>query len=387
MNLSLSEKYRVKKFTDLIGQEPAINEIKQFIREFPKKRALILHGPAGTGKTSLVIAAAKENNLDILELNASDLRNKKQLEQILKPASAQMSLFQRGKILLMDEVDGVTGTDIGGIPELIRVIETTSHPMIMTCNDVWQSKLSQVRTKSKMVEMKPLDLGTMVSLLSIICEKENIRKEPIFLKQIAIKAQGDVRAALNDLQAYSEGDSIIDIKERRDVEDSIFNILKRLFKEREPFLEIFDSSSLSIDEIFLWLEENIPKEYKNETLVRAYSALSKADVFRGRIYKNNSYRFLIYQNVFQSAGISFAKKMPLPQSFTRYERPKRVLKIWMHNQKTEKKKSIAKKLAKYAHCSTRRAMRDFELLTPLLRKPEIQRDLKMSEEEIEFLTA
>jgi replication factor C large subunit len=296
-----------------------------------------------------------------------------------------MSLFQRGKILLMDEVDGVTGTDIGGIPELLRVIETTSFPIIMTCNDIWQSKLSQVRAKSKIVEMKPLDLGTMVSLLSIICEKESIRKEPIFLKQIAIKAQGDVRAALNDLQAYSEGDSIVDIKEKRDVEESIFNILKRLFKEREPFLEIFDSSSLSIDEIFLWLEENIPKEYKNETLAKAYYALGQADVFRGRVYKNQSWRFIIYQNIFQSAGISLAKPAPLNQSFTRYERPKRVLKIWMHNQKTEKKKSIAKKFARYVHCSTKRAMRDFNLLVPVLNNPEIQKSLKMSEEEVDFL--
>jgi len=385
MNLSLSEKYRVKKFTDLIGQDKAIIEIKIFLKEFPKKKALMLHGPAGTGKTSLVIAAAKENNLDILELNASDLRNRQKLEQVLRPASIQQSLFKKGKILLMDEVDGVTGTDIGGIPELLRTIEITAFPIIMTCNDIWQSKLSPVRAKSKVVEMKPLDLGTMVSLLSIICDKENIRKEPVFLKQIAIKAQGDVRAALNDLQAYSEGESIIDVKERRDVEESIFNIMKRLFKEREPFLDIFDSSSLSIDEIFLWLEENIPREYKNEALVKAYYSLGQADVFRERVYSNQSWRFLVYQNIFQSAGISFAKLSPNHGTFTKYERPKRVLKIWLHNQKTEKKKSIAKKYARYAHCSIKRAMRDFELIRPILNRPNTQEHLKLSEEEIGFL--
>jgi len=385
MNLSLSEKYRAKSFTELIGQDKAILEIKQFLKEFPKKKALMLYGPAGTGKTSLVLAAAKENSLDILELNASDLRNRQKLEQVLKPASVQMSLFSKGKILLMDEVDGVTGTDIGGIPELLKVIDTTAFPIIMTCNDIWQSKLSPVRAKSKIVEMKPLDLGTMASLLSIICDKENIRKEPIFLKQIAIKAQGDVRAALNDLQAYSEGESIIDVKEKRDVEESIFNIMKRLFKEKEPFLNIFDSTSLSIDEIMLWLEENIPKEYKNEALAKAYYALGNADVFKGRVYRNQSWRFIVYQNIFQSAGVSLAKSAPLSQSFTKYERPRRILKIWMHNQKTAHKKSIAKKFARHVHCSSKRAMRDFELIRPVLNNPNTQDKLKRTEEEIDFL--
>lgn len=382
---SLAEKYRARKYEEIIGQDKAVQEVKTFLKEFPKKKALLLYGPAGTGKTSIVTSAAKENNLEIMELNSSDLRNRAKLEVVLKPAAEQMSLFKKGKIILMDEVDGVTGTDIGGIPELLRVIEITKHPIIMTCNDVWQTKLAPVRLKSKVVELKPIDLGTVVSILARISEKEEFRKDPQFLKQIAIKAQGDVRAALNDLQAHANGENIfVDINEKRDVEASIFNILRTIFKERGDFLNIFDTTSMSIDEIFLWLEENIPREYKKEALLKAYSALSKADVFRGRIYSNQSWRFLVYQNIFQSAGISYAKAIRT-EGFTRYEKPKRVLKIWLHNQKTEKKKSISRKYAKLVHCSTKRAMRDFELLKPILLKPAVQKQLKLSEEEISFL--
>ena len=150
-NQSLAEKYRIKKYFDIVKQDSAVEEVKKFLKEFPKKKAIILYGPAGTGKTSLALAAAKENNFEVLELNSSDLRNKAQLEAVLKPAAQQISLFKKGKILLVDEVDGVTGTDIGGIPELLRLIETTKFPMIMTCNDVWQSKLSQLRQKCKIV--------------------------------------------------------------------------------------------------------------------------------------------------------------------------------------------------------------------------------------------
>ncbi|MEK6850421.1 MAG: replication factor C large subunit [Nanoarchaeota archaeon] len=383
---SLAEKYRISKYIDIIKQDAAVEEIKKFIKEFPKKKAMILYGPAGTGKTSLALAAARENELEVLELNSSDLRNRVKLEAILKPAAEQRSLFKKGKILLVDEVDGVTGTDIGGISEIIRLLESTKFPIIMTCNDVWQSKLSQLRQKCKIVEMKTLQTATIFGILKKIAEKEGMRKEDESLQKIAIKSQGDIRAALNDLQSYASGDGIsVDVNEKRDVEDNIFNIMKKIFKERQPFLDIFDSTKLSLDEILLWLEENIPKEYKNEALAKAYYALGNADIFRGRIYKNQSWRFLVYQNIFQSAGISFAKSAVMPSSFTRYEPPKRILKIWLNNQKMERKKSISKKYAKMVHCSTKRAMRDFAMIKLIVKTPIIQKQMKLSEDEVDFL--
>ena len=381
---NLVEKYRISKYLDIIGQEKAVEELKTFLREFPKKKAAILYGPAGTGKTSLALTAAKEQGLEILELNASDLRNRAKLEEVLKPATLQQSLFKKGKILLMDEVDGVTGSDIGGIPELIRILDTTKYPIIMTCNDVWQSKLAQLRSQCKLIEMKALPISTIAIILKNIADKEGIRREPLFFTQLAIKSQGDLRAALNDLQSYAYEPLTIDINEKRDVEDTIFNILRKVFKERKDFLDLYDSTKMSLDEILLWLEENIPKEYQTEALAKAYDALGKADVFRGRIYKNQSWRFLVYQNIFQSAGISYSKKMPL-SGFTKYEPPKRILKIWMNNQKIEKKKSIAKKYARLVHCSSKRAMRDFVLLKPMLQQASIQKQMRLSEEEIEFL--
>ena len=382
---TFAEKYRAKKYSELLGQDKAIQEIKIFLKEFPKKKALLLYGPAGTGKTTLAIVAALENNLEIMELNSSDLRNRTKLEQVLKPATEQKSLFSKSKLILMDEVDGVTGTDIGGIPELVRVIQTTKYPIVMTCNDAWNSKLAPLRNKSKLVEMKSLNLLQIYEILKKVNEKENLRKDSNFLQRVAIKSQGDLRAALNDLQSYMSGEQIfVDTAERRDIDENIFIILKKLFKGREPFLDLFETTSMSIDEILLWIEENIPKEYAEESLLKAYISLSNADLFRGRIYRNQSWRFLVYQNIFQSAGISFAKPAIL-EGFTKYDRPKRVLKIWMHNQKIQQKKTIAKKYAKYVHCSTKRAMRDFELLKPILKQNATQQNLKLSEEEIAFL--
>ena len=385
---SVTEKYRPKTYKELIGQQKAVQEIESFLREFPKKKAILLHGPPGVGKTSLAIASAKEHNMEIFELNSSDLRNRVKLEEILKPASQQQSLFKKGKILLMDEIDGVTGSDIGGVPELIRIIEKTSHPLILTGNDVWQSKFSKLRPKCKMVELKHLSMPQIVGLLKTITQSESTPENEAFLKQIAIKSQGDLRAALNDLQAYTidkiqPHENITE--DKRSVEESIFNILKVLFQERQDFVNLFDNTKMSLDEILLWIEENIPKEYSGEALAKAYQALSEADKFRGRIYRQQFWRFLVYQNLFQSAGISYAKKYP-QRKFVKYERPKRILKIWLNNQKTAKKKTIAQKYAKHVHCSTKRAMRDFPLIKKILQaKPELHQKLKLSDEEVAFL--
>lgn len=381
---NLAEKYRALTYAEFTGQEKIILEIKAFLHEFPKRRGLILHGPAGTGKTSLALAAAHENNLEVFELNASDTRNRAKLEEMLKPASEQQSLFKKGKIIIMDEVDGVTGSDIGGIPELIRILETTKHPIIMTCNDVWQSKLSPVRQITKVLEIKPLQAGVVADYLKKIAKKENLNRDTNHFQKIAIKAQGDLRAALNDLHSHFYTETAVDTTERRDVEESIFSILRRLFKERSDFLTLFDNTKLSLDEILLWIEENIPREYKNEALAKAYYALGKADVFRGRIYHNQFWRFLIYQNIFQSAGISYAKKTP-NTGFTSYQAPKRIFKIWQNNQKIAHKKSIASKYARLVHCSKKRALRDFELIKLILKRPSIKKQVELTEEEQAYI--
>jgi replication factor C large subunit len=385
--MTLCEKYRASCFADIKSKQIEISRIKSFFRSFPSKKAMILHGPPGTGKTSLAYALARETNTEIIELNASDLRNKEQISSILKAASQQQSLFGKtGKLILVDEVDGITRDDRGGLPELIALIKETKFPIIITANDIWDRKFSELRKKAEIVEIKELDYTSIFEIIKDISEKESLKIPDDLLKSIAIKAKGDVRAAINDIQTSGSEVLHSDIHER-DKKQDIFRILRRVFKEmpseETPFL--YDKVNMNLDEIFLWIEENTPQEYKGKELWHAFESLSKADVFRGRIYRQQHWRFLVYENFFLSAGISAAKKQ-VKIGFTSYKRPSRILKIWMINRKNEQKKAIAEKYAKFCHISKKRALREFPIIKLILKNPEIQKQLKLEQKEIEFIS-
>lgn len=401
------EKYRPNYFTDIKGQPLAVQKVRSFIENFAfkkgeylsvqtliknkgksPKRCLILYGPPGTGKTTLALVAAKETGAEIFELNASDLRDKNRLREILKPAMEQKPLTGENKIILIDEVDGISKFDWGGLPELLLLAETSVYPIILTANDIWDRRFNSLRTKSEMVQLKEVDYKTITDVLLSILKKENHSVNQEFLTRIAVKAKGDLRAAINDLQAASKLKDLTGAEfDERNKEIDIFNALRIIFKGKpsEETLRIFDSVNMPIDDIILWIEENIPSEYFGEELARAYDLLSKVDVFKGRIYKQQYWRFLVYENALLSFGISSSKKN-IKAGFTSYKKPERILKIWLHNQRTIHKKSIAQKYAHYVHVGEKRALNEFPILKEIIKSnPKIQKELRLSPEEIEYV--
>ncbi len=401
-----TEKYRPTHFAQIKGQEIAVQKVKSFIENFVykkgetlsvqklirtkgqnPKRAMILHGPPGTGKTTLAHVAAKEADSEIFELNASDLRNKNKLREILKPAIEQKPLIKEDKIILVDEVDGISKVDWGGLPELLVLAETSVYPIIITANDIWDKKFNALRNKSEMVQLKEINYKTIKDVLINILKKEDMFINNDTLTKISIKAKGDLRAAINDVQAASKLKDSSDLTiDERNKEIDIFNALRLIFKGKpsDETRMIFDNVKLSLDEIILWVEENIPAEYSGTELAYAVDKLSKVDIFKGRIYKQQYWRFMVYENILLSYGIAAAKKQA-KTGFTSYKKPTRILKIWLNNQRTAKKKSIASKYAHYVHVGEKRALREFPILKNILLKENIQKELRLSTEEIAYL--
>jgi replication factor C large subunit len=387
-------KYEPKKISEIKGQDEAVRQIKNFLENYKKqkRKALLLIGPTGTGKTSAVHAFAKEHNYELLEVNASDTRNQDKIDSIIGENSKQQSLFFRPKLILVDEIDGITGQeDRGGATALAKLIETTSFPIIMTANDASDSKFSPLRKQAVSVEFKKVEYSDIFAMLKEISKKEKIECEEDALKLLARKNNGDVRGAINDLQSLSQKKEKItkqmvqETGERKQTE-TIAEAMIKIMKTTDVNIakDAFNNVDDDLDECMLWIDESLPKEYeKPSDLVRAYDKLSKADVFNGRIKRWQHWRFLVYYSALMTAGVASAKDEKYKKTIE-YERTKRILKLWMAKQSYAKRKTIAEKIAKKTHKSIKSTIKDtLPYLRIAFNKNKEMRDKMISEFELE----
>ena len=257
---------------------------------------------------------------------------------------------------------------------LAELTKTTAFPLIFTANDPWDKKFSTLRAACELVEFKKLDQQTVLNLLRRVCETEKIKYEEKALATLARRSGGDVRGVLIDLQSLIENGSFgmaqLELLGERHQTDSVFNALMKIFKTTDAFVArmAFEDVEEDLDEIILWIDENLPKEYtKPADLVRAYEKMSRADVFRGRIMKRQHWHFLTIVGVLLSAGIALSKDEKY-STFVRYGPTQRILKIWRANMRNLQRKSIAEKIAKKTHCGTKAAFHEtIPYLQPIFR--------------------
>jgi replication factor C large subunit len=388
-----SQKYIPVKTEEVVGQKSAISTVKEFITNYrPGDKPLLLHGPPGSGKNAIVHAVASESNFELVEINASDKRNAEAVRTIVGSASKQASLFNKSKVILVDEVDGLYGVqDRGAIPEMMRVISSSKFPMIFTANNPWVKKLSSLRKGSKRVQLRKLTVEDLVSILKKICEAENIGYDMVVLKQLAESSKGDARAAINDLQTLSSNKKKITLADtsalgHRETKKSVSDALSEIFKgSSKP--SVFELCDKSFEESLLWLAENLPNEYNSaEEVADAYNQLSRADVMLGRIRRWQYWRFKYYASIFASTGVSSVRKSA-KTGWTTYKNPSRIIKLWRTKSIRVKRKEISKKVAEHCHCSTRIASRYFPVLRMILRKDGKVEGLDLTPQEVETLTS
>ena len=173
----LTRKYEPRTCKEIIGQDSSLRELQNFIINFKKqkKKAALIYGPSGTGKTCSVYALANELGLEVYEVNASDFRNAEQINQKVGSAIKQHSLFSKGKIILVDEIDGLSGTrDRGGISAIAQLIEETTFPIILTATNPWDDKFSRLRSRSTLVKFDHLAPECVFKILNSILSPRNI---------------------------------------------------------------------------------------------------------------------------------------------------------------------------------------------------------------------
>ena len=181
-------------------------------------KAALLSGPPGIGKTTSAQLVCKELGLSFVELNASDTRNKKSLQEEVHELLHNKTLANFGAnkspknqmsdkhVLIMDEVDGMSGNeDRGGVQELIQLIKKTRVPLICICNDRSHPKMrSLVNYCYDLRFYKPRAEQIKAAMMSIAF-KEKIQIAPDALQDLIISSNQDIRQILHSLSLLSAG--------------------------------------------------------------------------------------------------------------------------------------------------------------------------------------
>lgn len=391
-------KYLPKSKEEVINQSNALLILEDYVQNFKtkhvnkKKKSLIVYGPTGCGKTSCIYAIANNFDCEIVELNASDFRTQKEIDKVVGNAIKQKSLFSKGKIILIDDVDAVSGIhDRGAALALSKIIDISKYPIIMTLMDPFVKKVSALRKKSELIEFSSLEFEDVLKKLKYIAKEEGIDFEESAIKSLARRSGGDLRGAINDFQALSADGKLVlrdlDMFMEREKKETIENALFRIFKTTNANVarDTFNSLDIDINEFMLWVDYNLPKEYlEAEDLDKAYYYLSRADIFNSRIKRRQEWRFIVYMIAFLTAGIAISKKEKNKNKI-QYEQTKRLLKIWMANMKYQKGKSIGEKIGIYAHASKKISQKDYlPYIKYIFRKSNSKENLNILIEELDL---
>ena len=351
----LVDKYKPNKINDIKGNKFQIKRVKKWISDFENKKegtkpAILFAGPPGIGKTTLATLLLEEYNYDFIEYNASDIRNQKLVKENLKSIMGKISISSlmggNKKLgIIMDEVDGMSSGDKGGISELIsfinpnkgkrkknRILISYTNPIICICNNDSEKKMRDLKKECEFVKFSLPSVSELYDYAEYILKKEKIKIEDEEIIKIVNFSQKDIRKMISLIEqvSLSENSKIEDVlnsldKKHQDnyLNDSVFNILNE-YNGVEQITRIFNSDKNLIG---LNINENIfdfMKNYKNdekskfEILKNIFSYISFSDLFDKEIFNNCSYTLQEYNAIYKCAVPSFLLNQQTKYSTTKF---------------------------------------------------------------------
>ncbi len=291
-----SEKYRPQSIADMVGNEAARTAFVEWFAKWKKgTKPLLLVGPPGIGKTTLANLASKQFGYDMIGLNASDIRNKQRIQEMLSPVLSNLSIFGK-QMIFVDEVDGIHGrSDFGGVEGLIKILKEPTVPIILAANSETSDKMKGIKKVVKTIHLKPLPPRLLQLYLQKILKNENAKLGLGSIIKIIINSRGDLRSMINSSQALVTGfePSTERSFERLNVEDGINAFFKANSKD-EARIVLY---SLRIDpreKINAFYSSVITSNISQIEMEKMLQVLSEADLLYGRIMKTQEWRLLRY---------------------------------------------------------------------------------------------
>jgi replication factor C large subunit len=371
-----TEKYRPRTLDDVVGNKKAIQSLLVWARSWdtskvPKKRAVILSGKPGCGKTTVAHALAADFGWGVIELNASDHRNADAIRRVATAGALNQTFTDAGeflrsdtggrKLIILDEADHLHGNvDRGGVRTILETIRKTQQPIILIVNDLYQltRHSSSFKTLTQTIRFQGVGARSIKPVLRRIAAAEHMEVDDQAIEVISERTSGDLRSAINDLQALSLGRSYVgeddvDAVGKRDTKVTMYDAVRTILKSDN--VRAARRAAQEIDEdpefLLLWLSENVPNEYKElPDLARGMEALARADLFLTRARRTQNYRMWAYASDLMSAGVATAKDREY-RFYTQYRFPLWLATMGRTRAMRQTKASLSRKLRKHCHTS------------------------------------
>jgi len=364
-------KHTPKTLCDVAGNKEAkeafVNWIRSWQKGAPPKKAALLHGPPGTGKTVAVQAAANDMGFDLVEINASDKRTGEQLRRIAGGAATQGGLFGRNRLILLDEIDGINlAEDTGAIPAVIETIEQARCPIVLTANDPWDPKIRPLRELCFLVEFKRIGVRDSIPYLKKLLTSEGIEVDEQALRFIIDRDKGDMRSIINDLQTFTTGRKKLSYEDVewlswRDRKETIFDALRSVFFARNCIQarRSTDMTDVDPDMFFEWIYENAPLQLTDpRDLSEAMDALSRADVYLSRTRRLQAWELFPFALNEMTAGVAMSKERTRP-AWVPMRFPSRIMSLSRTKKERALRRDIGAKIGAKTHLSSGGAVKHF----------------------------
>jgi len=325
-----TEKYRPSSLDEIRGNDTARDELREWAETWEDHReAVVLYGSPGVGKTSAAHALASDFGWPTIELNASDSRTKDVIERVAGEAARSGTLSAGGsgrRLVILDEADNIHGNvDRGGARAVTGLVKEASQPVVLIANEFYEMSRG-LRNACQEIEFRDVSTRSIRPVLRDLCRQEGIAFEDEALDRIAEMNSGDLRGAINDLQALAEGREAVTAEDvvtgERDRTKGVFEYLDTVIKEAgaEEALRASYDVDETPDDLINWIEDNVPKDYAGEELAAAYDYLADADRWLGRVRETQNYTFWRYATDNMTAGVAAARREP-KGGWTRYGPP------------------------------------------------------------------